>query len=110
PYTQLASFNQYVWMKSILNFPAFSHLPFSSDMFDSEIIDLNAKIAKQYALIPGSEIMNVSNIHTTLYQIEYYKTAHKFRSDSDLKIIYEQLHKMFDHIEDQAEYGAKVVQ
>jgi len=107
PYPELAAFKNYAWMKTILNFPEFAHQSFYCGMFDEVTIDLNAKIAKQYALIPGSEIMNVSNIHTTLYQIEYYKTARKFRSDAELKIIYEQLHNMVDHIEAQAESGVK---
>jgi hypothetical protein len=107
PFPELAAFKNYAWMKTILNFPDFAHRSFSSDMFDPATIDLSAKIARQYTLIPGSEIMNVSNIHTTLYQIEYYKTAHKFCSNTDLQIIYEQLHKMVDHIEAQAENGVK---
>ncbi len=107
PYPELAAFKNFAWMKTILNFPVFSHQSFYCDVFDKSMIDINAKIAKQYTLIPGSEIMNVSNIHTTLYQIEYYKTAHMFRSDSELKTIYEQLHKMIDHIEAQAESGVK---
>ena len=107
PYPELAAFKNFAWMKTILNFPVFSHQGFYCDVFDKSILDLNAKVAKQYMMIPGSEIMNVSNIHTTLYQIEYYKTARMFRSDNELKMIYEQLHKMIDHIESQAESGLK---
>lgn len=107
PYPELAAFKNYAWMKTILGFPAFAHQSFYCDMFDKVTLELNAKIAKQYSLIPGSEIMNVSNIHTTLYQIEYYKTARKFCSDVELKAIYEQLHRMVDHIEAQAESGVK---
>ena len=107
PYPELAAFKNFAWMKTILDFPAFAHQSFHCDMFDKSSLEINAKIARQYALIPGSEIMNVSNIHTTLYQIEYYKTARMFRSDNELKTIYEQLHKMIDHIEAQAEKGVK---
>jgi hypothetical protein len=107
PYPELAAFKNFAWMKTILNFPGLAHQPFHCDIFEKSALEIHAKIAKQYSLIPGSEIMNVSNIHTTLYQIEYYKTARMFRSDSELKTIYEQLHKMIDHIEVQAESGVK---
>ncbi len=107
PYPELAAFKNFAWMKTILNFPVFSHRSFYCDMFEKSAIDIFAKIAKQYTLLPGSEIMNISNIHTTLYQIEYYKTARMFRSDNELKIIYEQLHNMIHHIEAQAEAGVK---
>lgn len=107
PYPELAAFKNFAWMKTVLRFPAFAHQSFHCDVFDSSTLELNAKIAKQYTCLPGSEIMNVSNIHTTLFQIEYYKTARMFRSDDDLKIIYDQLHKMVNHIEAQAEVGLK---
>jgi hypothetical protein len=107
PYPELAAFKNFAFMKTILSFPAFAHQSFSIDIFDLKSLDMNAKIARQYTLIPGSEIMNVANIHTTLYQIEYYKTARMFRSDQELKTIYEQLHQMIDHIESQAEHGVK---
>jgi hypothetical protein len=107
PYPELAMFKNFAWMKTILNFPVFKHQPFSCDMCEPATIDLFEKIARQYTSIPGSEIMNVSNIHTTLYQIEYYKTARMFRSDADLKSIYANLHSMVSHIEAQAEIGAK---
>ena len=107
PFPELAAFKSYAWMKTILNFPSLAHKSYACDMFEPVTIELYAKIAKQYSLLPGAEIMNISNIRTTLYQIEYYKTARKFRSDAALKTIYEQLHQMVDHIEAQAEKGVK---
>lgn len=106
-YPELAAFKNFAWIKTLLQFPEYAHEPFHCDVFEKSVLDIGVKIAKQYSLIPGSEIMNVSNIYTTLYQIEYYKTARMFRSDDELKIIYEQLHNMVDHIEAQAESGVK---
>ena len=106
-YPELAAFKNFAWMKTLLQFPTLAHEPFHADVFPKHVLDLGAKIVKQYTLIPGSEIMNVTNIHTTLYQIEYYKTARMFRSEEELKIIYEQLHSMVNHIEEQAENGVK---
>ena len=106
-YPELAAFKNYAWMKTLLQFSALAHEPFHTDIFEKATLDTCVKIVRQYTMMPGSEIMNVNNIHTTLNQIEYYKTARMFRSDDELKIIYKQLHDMIDHIEAQAECGLK---
>jgi BetR domain len=106
-YPELAAFKNYAWMKTMFQFPALAHESFHADIFEKEVFDTCVKIARQYTMMPGSEIMNVNNIHTTLNQIEYYKTARMFRSEDELKIIYKQLHDMIDHIEAQAESGVK---
>jgi len=108
-YPELAAFKNFAWMKTLLQFPAFAHETFRTDIFERSLLDTGVKIAKQYSLMPGSEIMNISNIHTTLNQIEYYKTARIFKSDEDLKIIYDQLHAMINHLQAQAETGLKFV-
>lgn len=106
-YPQLAAFKNFAWMKTLLQFPQFAHKPFEFNVFEKPLLDIGVQVMKQYAGIPSTEIMNVSNIHTTLYQIEYYKTARLFRSDEDLNIIYDQLHALVDHVQLQAEYGLK---
>jgi hypothetical protein len=106
-FPELAAFKNFAWMKTLLQFPDFANKPFDFSVFEKALLETGAKIIQQYMKIPSTEIMNVSNIHTTLYQIEYYKTARLFRSDEELTIIYDQLHKMVDHIQVQAELGVK---
>ena len=106
-YPELAAFKNFAWMKTLLQFPSFAHETFRMDIFEKPILDVGVKIARQYAMMPGTEIMNVNNIHTTLNQIEYYKTARIFRSDTDLAVIYHQLHEMVNHLQAQAEIGLK---
>lgn len=106
-YPELAAFKNFAWMKTLLQFPQFAHKPFEYGVFEKSLLETGSKITKQYVMMPGTEIMNVSNIHTTLYQIEYYKTARMFRSDEDLKAIYRQLHEVVDHLHAQAELGLK---
>jgi len=106
-YPELAAFKNFAWMKTLLQFPQFAHKPFEYGVFEKSLLETGSKITKQYSMMPGTEIMNVSNIHTTLYQIEYYKTARMFRSDEDLKAIYRQLHEVVDHVHAQAEIGQK---
>ncbi|HWB26286.1 MAG TPA: helix-turn-helix domain-containing protein [Chitinophagaceae bacterium] len=106
-YPELAAFKNFAWMKTLLQFPSFAHKQFDYNVFEKSLIDLGSKVIRQYIDIPSTEIMNVSNIHTTLYQIEYYKTARLFRSEQDLQIIYKQLHDVVDHLQAQAETGQK---
>jgi hypothetical protein len=106
-FPELAAFKNFAWMKTLLQFPEFARQPFDYTVFEKSLLETGSKITKQYVNMPCTEIMNVSNIHTTLYQIEYYKTARMFRSDEELKIIYRQLHEVVDHVQAQAEVGFK---
>lgn len=105
-YPELAAFKNFAWMKTLFQFPVFTYESFQLDIFEKSLQDTCVKIARQHTIMPGSEIMNVSNIHTTINQVEYYKTARIVRSD-DLKIIYRQLHEAVDHLQAQAEIGLK---
>ncbi|HEY4327114.1 MAG TPA: helix-turn-helix domain-containing protein [Mucilaginibacter sp.] len=106
-YPELAAFKNFAWMKTLLQFPALAHQPFDFSVFEKSLLETGVNIIKQYTLLPSIEIMNVGNIHTTLYQIEYYKTARMFSSDTDLEVIYQQLHALVDHLQRQAEAGVK---
>jgi len=106
-YPELAAFKNFAWMKTLLQFPELAHQPFDYGVFEKSLLETGGKIIRQYSMMPAIEIMNVSNIHTTLYQIEYYKTARMFKSDDDLKVIYRQLHEVVDHLHTQAETGLK---
>ncbi len=106
-FPEVASFKNFAWMKTLIRYPQFNHVPFSFEHLQSPLLDIGLKAARLYTQIPGIEIMNIENIHTTLNQIEYYKVTRGFRSPEDLKLIYEKLHDMINHIEAQAEAGLK---
>src|SRR6185312_9930978 len=106
-FPELGAFKNFAWMKTLLQFPQFAHQPFDYSVFERSMLEAGSKITRQYCLMPSTEIMNVSNIHTTLYQIEYYKTARLFKSEEDLETIYRQLHQVVDHVQAQAEQGVK---
>lgn len=106
-FPEIAAFKNFAWMKTLLQFPEFANKPFEFKVFEKPLLETSSKIVHQYMQMPSTEIMNVSNIHTTLYQIEYYKTARLFRSEEELKVIYDQLHQVLDHLQAQAEIGVK---
>ncbi|MCW3109732.1 MAG: hypothetical protein JWQ09_4238 [Segetibacter sp.] len=108
-FPELAAFKYFIWLKTSLNFPAFANLPFSFDYYMKPFIDIGQKIFRLYSRIPGTEIMNVENVITTLLQIEYYKKSFMFGSDDVVAILLNCLDKMVTHIRRQAEEGVKFI-
>ena len=106
-FPELAAFKYFFWMKTLLQFPQFAHTTFSFDLFMQTLIDVGFKVIDTYNTIPGTEIMSIENINTTLRQIEYCKETYLFRSKEDLKILFRRLHEMTDHLENMAEAGKK---
>lgn len=108
-FPELAAFKYFIWMKTSLNFPALSNVPFSFEYYMTPHIELGQKVFRKYASIPGTEIMNVENVITTLLQIEYYKKSFLFGSDGVVNTLLDKLDEMVTHIRRQAEQGRKFV-
>ena len=106
-FPELAAFKYFIWMKTSLNFPAFANLPFSFDYYMKPFIETGQKIVRMFCKIPGTEIMNVENVITTLLQIEYYKKSFMFSSDDVVPLLLNKLDEMINHIARQAEEGVK---
>jgi hypothetical protein len=106
-FPELAAFKYFIWMKTSLNFPSLANVPFSFDYYMKPFIEIGRKIFNLYARIPGTAIMNVENVITTLLQIEYYKKSFMFSSDDSVSILLNKLSEMTNHIRRQAEEGVK---
>lgn len=108
-FPELAAFKYFIWMKTSLNFPALADVPFSFDYYMKPFIETGQKIFRMYASIPGTEIMNVENVITTLLQIEYYKKSFMFGNDYVVPVLLNKLDEMATHIRRQAEEGVKFI-
>lgn len=106
-FPEIAAFKYFIWMKTVLNFNNLSNEKFALDYFIEPIHKYGEKVIQQYNKIPGTEIMSIDNINTTLRQIEYFKETYNFKSDIDLNTLYEKLHIVTDHLESQAKLGKK---
>lgn len=106
-FPELAAFKSFFWMKTILQYPTYTRKQFVADEFSPETRTLCTKAIETYNKIPSQEIWQAECIHATLRQIEYYKDTNLFASDEDLATVYTCLQKTVDHIEAQAERGAK---
>jgi hypothetical protein len=108
-FPELAAFKYFIWMKTSLNFPSLANVPFSFDYYMKPFIEIGQKIYRMYAKIPGTEIMNVANVITTLLQIEYYKKSFMFSSNNIVSTLLNKLTDMTTHICSQAEEGVKFI-
>jgi hypothetical protein len=108
-FPELAAFKYFIWMKTSLNFPAFANVPFSFEYFMKPFIEIGQKIFARYVGIPGTEIMNVENVLTTLLQIEYYKKSFMFSTDDVVSRLLDRFEEMTNHLLRQAEEGVKFI-
>ena len=103
----LFAFRYFFWMKSILQHPDFVPLKFSMDILTKDIEDIGEQIIRTYNTIPSTEIWNTECVNSTISQIEYYREAGYFVSDSDLEKIYSSLRDTIEHLRTQADTGCK---
>ncbi len=108
-FPEIAAFKSFIWMKTSFHFQALSSVPFSFEYYMKPFIDIGQKIFRLYARIPGTEIMNVEIIITTLLQIEYYKKSFMFSSGEVITTLLNKLDELTTHICRQAEEGVKFV-
>lgn len=103
----LFAFHYYFWMKSIIRHPDFEDRDFTLDCLSPEIKKLGTEILQTYNSIPSTEIWNTECVNSIIFQVESYKEAGFFSSDSDIIKIYEAAEATISHLKNQAENGCK---
>ena len=104
---ELTCFKSFFWRKSILHYEDLKGQKFSLNNIDSKHIELGKKIIDAYNQIPSTDIWNIESINSTIRQIEFYREANAFDTKEDRVKLYEAVFKLIDHIEKQADHGAK---
>ncbi len=105
---ELAKFKFYFWMKSILHDESLKKVQFSLDdpRYD-QYLALSKQVIESYNTIPVTEIWNIESINSSLRQIDFYRQSGMYKNSKDIKILYEKLEELINHIERQAELGVK---
>ena len=106
-FPELAAFKIYFWSRYDLDYPKFNKGQFLIDDFIDIFNKTGKKISDLYLQIPSVEIWNMDCINTTIRQIDYYRETKIFKSQEDIKTVYDCLEKLVNHIEMQVEYGYK---
>ncbi len=105
---ELAKFKFYFWIKSILYDESLKKVKFSlEDPRYDGFLPVSRKVIESYNTIPVTEIWNIESINSTLRQMDFYRQSGMYKSDNDIKILYEKVAELINHIERQAEYGVK---
>lgn len=105
---ELAIFKFYFWMKSILHDEQLIKVKF--DLEDDRYepyFTLSKKLIDVYNKIPVTEIWNIESINSTLRQIDFYHQTGMYKNKNDIKLLYEKVEELVNHIEKQAEHGVK---
>ncbi len=105
---ELSAFKFYFWTKSILHYESMQKKIFSLDdpSFEKYYL-LSNQVIDAYNKVPTTEIWNIESINSTIRQIEFYRDSGLYKSDTDVKLLYEKLEELINHIERQAELGIK---
>ncbi len=105
---ELAAFKFYFWMKSILFYDNLKGVKFSiNDERYDDFKVTSKKIIDLYNAIPMTEIWNIESINSTLQQIGFYHQTGSFENKSEVKLLYNKVGELLDHIEREAELGVK---
>ena len=105
---ELTAFRCFLYMKSILQDERLKGIKFALDdpRYEKYIVQ-SKKIVEVYSPIPITEIWNVETLNSTLNQINFYVEAGAFINKNDIRILYEKVEELINHIEKQAELGVK---
>jgi hypothetical protein len=106
-FPELAAFKCYFWSRYNMNYANFNRGQFLVRDF-IDLFEENGKdISNLYLQIPSTELWNLNCINTTVMQICYYRDSKIFKSEEDINTVFDCLHRLVNHVEQQAEYGAK---
>ena len=106
-FPELASFKYFFWMKTILQYPEYSKNTFDPSLLSKEILDTGRRIIDTYNAIPSVELWSIEVVNITIRQIEFYKESGVFKNKEQITLLYDQFLSLIEHIEKQAEAGAK---
>lgn len=104
---ELAAFRTFFWMRSILQYDDLKRKKFSVKDLHPEHVELCQKIVDAFCKVPTTEIWNIESVNSTLRQIKFYRDAQSFESKEDVKIMYQKVEELINHLEKQAELGLK---
>jgi BetR domain len=105
---ELAIFKFYFWMKSILHDERLKKIKFSlNDPRYMEFLPISKKVIESYNTIPVTEIWNIESINSSLRQIDFYRQSGMYENKNEIKLLYEKVEELINHIERQAELGVK---
>jgi hypothetical protein len=103
----LAAFKYFFWMITLVGFPEFRNKKVVLDEYPEELYEIGQKIVRLYNKIDSSEVWNIESLNSLIHQVDYYLDNQMFRSDMDALIVYKEIERLLNHLEEQAKLGYK---
>ena len=108
-FPELANFKYFFWMKTILSYPEYSKMNYEDCNLKEIVKKTGLEIIRTYCKIPSVEIWSAETITSSIHQIEFYKESGIFKKKETVEAVYEELLKLVNHIEAEAEAGEKYI-
>lgn len=106
-YPKLATFKFFFWRRNVFNFPGSNGEKFNVNMISKPELEKSFKMFNSYLHVPTIEIWSEETLNSTLRQILFYHEIGLFESKQDIVDILDDLRKVIEHVEKQAEIGSK---
>ena len=88
-FPEIAAFKEFIWFKTLLQFPEYENKLFSFDNASSDAYKIGQEILTYSLSIPTIEIWNDETFNGLIRQIEYYWVSGYFAHDEELWVLLE---------------------
>lgn len=108
-FPSLSNFKMFFWQRSVLNLPSFRHRRFDATESMPEFEEITRSMYNDYHRVDSVEIWAPETLDSTIKQIRYYADSGLFTNKETSVMICEDLHRLLNKLEDEAERGQKSV-
>lgn len=106
-FPRLAAFKVFFWERNVFNFPNIHERRFSFDLISESDLEKSFEMLKIYQSVPTIEIWSEETLNSTLRQIKFYNEIGIFENKEDILEILDDVKKVVNHLQKQAECGHK---
>lgn len=106
-FPKLAAFKVFFWKRNVFNFPNLDKERFHFELISESDIQRSHQMLKSYLTVPTIEIWSEETLNPTLRQLSFFNEIGLFENKQDIIDILDDLKKVINHIQKQAEVGHK---
>jgi len=108
-FPKLAAFKLYFWRRNVFNYTKTDEKLYKFANIPEEELNRSLKMARAYLKIPTTEIWSEETLNSTLRQVDFYYQMGLFETQQEIVDILDDIRKVIDHVQKQAEMGMKFI-